>query len=380
MFSYFWLIANNKFQPSSIKCHGDYDGYGECCPNIRVRILLAFSLLTLCLISPLQADELSEKIGEYTGAIETVYPDWFKVSFMELEEDVAEAAAEGKRLMLIFHQNGCPYCNALVERNLAQADITQTLKSKFDVIEINMWGDREVVSVGGDVYTEKEFAEALQVQFTPTVLFLTEEGKLALRINGYYDPDKFRHVLTYVSEKLESELPFSEFLAKQTESTSSKSLIDRDYYAGSTSDFSRSLGKGGKPQILLFEQGSCKNCESLHDSILSKPESQEWLSKFDVYRVDMWGRDPIEAEAGKEITGREWSRELGINYAPTMILYSADGTEVIRSESFLKTFHTQSIMAYVASDAWKEEPNFQRYLSARADELREQGVDVNIWD
>lgn len=363
MYSLFWFRKTFKFQQLLFKVYS-----------------MSTLLLIMCLISPLQADAQSDQRGEYSGAVETVYPDWFKVSFMEFEEDVAEAAANGKRLMLIFHQNGCPYCNAFVERNLAQIDIVNTLKTKFDVIEINMWGDREVVSVGGDVYTEKAFAEALQVQFTPTVLFLTEEGELALRINGYYDPDKFRHVLNYVSNKLESEQTFADYLAMQSDPTSSKSLIDRGYYTGPAEEFSRHLGKGDKPQILLFEQGSCKNCESLHDSILSKAESQELLGKFDIYRVDMWGRDPITTDTGKVSTGRQWSSELGINYAPTMILYSADGTEVIRSESFLKTFHTQSIMAYVASDAWRDEPNFQRYLSARADELRNQGVDVNIWD
>ena len=94
--------------------------------------------------------------------------------------------------MLLFHQDGCPYCNAFVEQNLAQKDIENTLRTKYDVIELNMWGDREVVSVDGETFTEKAIAKALKVQFTPTILFITEEAKLALRLNGYYDPDRFR--------------------------------------------------------------------------------------------------------------------------------------------------------------------------------------------
>jgi len=117
-------------------------------------------------------------------------------------------SAEGKRLMLVFHQSGCPYCNAFVERNLAQKDIEETLKTKFDVIELNMWGDREVVSVGGETYSEKEFAKALNVQFTPTIVFLNEQGKLALRLNGYYGPDRFRLALEYVTNKMEEQQAF----------------------------------------------------------------------------------------------------------------------------------------------------------------------------
>jgi thioredoxin-related protein len=356
--------------------------YAHKCERRQAHYLAYLVLLPWLLIASvaLQADETKAATGEFLGAMDTVYPDWFKVSFMELEEDIAEAAEEGKRLMLVFHQDGCPYCNAFVERNLAQSDIEQTLKTKFDVIEINMWGDREVVSMDGKTYSEKEFAAVLQVQFTPTVLFLTEEGGLSLRLNGYYDPDKFRIALDYVTNKMEGELSFNEYAASRNESKSSKSLTTREYFTGAISDLSDRGMKGDKPLLLIFEQGTCKNCETLHEKILSKPESQVLLAGFDVYQIDMWGREPFKTPAGEQTTGRQWSKAMNINYAPTMILYSADGTEVIRSESFFKTFHNQSILDYVSSDSWREEPSFQRYLSERADKLREEGHAVNIWD
>lgn len=343
-------------------------------------VLLAAHLPAISLFNPLHANENEPERGTFSGAEQAVYPDWFKVSFMELEEDVAEAAEQGKRLMLLFHQDGCPYCNAFVEKNLAQSDIEQTLKTKFDVIELNMWGDREVVSIDGEIYSEKQFAQALNVQFTPTILFLTETGELALRLNGYYGPDRFRLALDYVSNKMEKTKPFAEFVASSKESSSSKKLVSRDYFTGPVSELNKRPGKGNKPYIVMFEQGTCRNCETLHDSILSKPESQALLSEFDVYQVDMWARDTFDTPEGKETTGRQWSKALDVHYAPTMILYAADGTEIIRSESFFKTFHTQSILEYVSTEAWREHPSFQRYISARAEHLQEQGIDVDIYD
>ncbi|MEJ2644722.1 MAG: hypothetical protein P8180_07280 [Gammaproteobacteria bacterium] len=47
-------------------------------------------------------------------------PSWFKTSFLDMREDVAEAAAEHKRLVLYFYQDGCPYCKKLLEVNFAQ--------------------------------------------------------------------------------------------------------------------------------------------------------------------------------------------------------------------------------------------------------------------
>ena len=353
--------------------------------NARSRLIHPFLFLSALLFTMLFhtnviADETNKQRGNFEGATDTLYPDWFKLSFMELEEDIAEAAEEGKRLMLLFHQDGCPYCNAFVERNLAQKDIEHTLKTQFDVIELNMWGDREVVSVGGEIYTEKLFAEALGVQFTPTILFLTEQGKLSLRLNGYYDPDRFRVALEYVSDKLENTISFADYVSQQKTISSNKKLVDRAYFTAPITELAKRSNNANKPLLLFFEQGTCSNCETLHNTILSKPESQSLLSQFDIYQIDMWGNSPFMTPEGEQTTGRKWSKDLGVSYAPTLILYAADGTEVIRSEAYFKRFHTQSILDYVASDAWREQPSFQRYLSARADHIIEQGENVNIWD
>ncbi len=40
--------------------------------------------------------------GKFLGARETVYPDWFKDSFLDLREDIADAAEEGRRVVIFF--------------------------------------------------------------------------------------------------------------------------------------------------------------------------------------------------------------------------------------------------------------------------------------
>ena len=51
----------------------------------------------------------------------------------------------------------------------------------------------------------------------------------------------------------------------------------------------------------------------------------------------------------------------------------------MRISAFLKTFHFQSVYAYVLDKAYLEEPEFQRYISVRADHIRESGFDTDIW-
>ena len=115
--------------------------------------------------------------GALLGARPTEYPEWFKQSFLDIEEDVGEAGEAGRRVIVFFHQDGCPYCNALIEEAFSRKDVEDDVKAHFDVIAMNMWGDREVLSLEGRTFTEKTFSAALKVQFTPTLVFPRGPGR-----------------------------------------------------------------------------------------------------------------------------------------------------------------------------------------------------------
>ena len=86
------------------------------------RVLSSILILFCFSISPVQAEQ---KKGEFHGAGSFSIPAWFKHSFLDLREDIRDAAAEGKRVMVYFHQNGCPYCAALVNNNFSQKNIEE---------------------------------------------------------------------------------------------------------------------------------------------------------------------------------------------------------------------------------------------------------------
>ncbi|MEA3291689.1 MAG: thioredoxin fold domain-containing protein [Pseudomonadota bacterium] len=325
------------------------------------------------------AEEQGQQRGDYFGAIETVHPAWFKQSFLDLEEDIAEAAGEGKRLIVYFWQAGCPYCNRLVEHNFAQKDIVELVRSKFDLVALNMWGDEEVVHVGGKSFSEKNLADALRVQYTPTLLFFDERGKIILRLNGYYPPQEFRLALDYVAEHPEQELAFADYVAAHKPPPAAGELIREKWLLEPPYDLDRSKEQGERPLVVFFEQTQCPNCDLLHRKTLSDAATRNLASGFDSVQLDMRSDTPVTTPEGKSTTAREWARELGIVYAPSLVFFDREGSEVMRSDAFFKTFHLQGAFAYVLEEAYNTETSFQRYLSARGDRLREQGIDVDIW-
>ncbi|HED33254.1 MAG TPA: thioredoxin [Gammaproteobacteria bacterium] len=301
-------------------------------------------------------------------------PAWFKNSFLDLQEDIEEATASGKRLMVFFYQDGCPYCKKLLQNNFGQRSIAEKTRNNFDVVTLNIWGDREV-SFGDVELTEKDFAARLKVMYTPTLLFFNEEGKVALRANGYYYPEKFNAALDYVLGKHDRKETFRAYLARVSP-VAAKGKINRDLETiKQPYDFSR---RKNSYQLVMFEQKQCKECDELHNDVLQREESKKLLSKFDIAVLDMWSDEKITQADGTQSSIKNWAKDLGIQYAPSLVYFDSEGKEVFRSDAYLKSFHIQSVMDYVSSGAYKKESNFQRYIDKRAEHLREQGITVDL--
>jgi thioredoxin-related protein len=306
-------------------------------------------------------------------------PPWFKETFLDFREDVREAAAAGKRLMVYFGQDGCPYCRELMRVNFSQKDLADKTRRHFNAVAINIWGDREVTWMDGKVMTEKAFAAFLKVQFTPTLLFFDEKGRVALRVNGYYPPHRLHAALDYVAGRHESHAAFADFLRKNTREAASGRLNDQPFFLKPPHNLDRKPGLAARPLAVLFEQKQCAVCDELHRTGFKEPSVRSLIEKFDVARLELFGAEELVTPLGKPTTAELWARELKVAYAPTIVYFDVNGREVFRVEAYLRPFHLASSLDYVASGAYRSEPSFQRYVQARAERIRAGGGRVDLW-
>jgi thioredoxin-related protein len=100
---------------------------------------------------------------------------WMRDTFKDLREDLDEANAEGKRLVLFFEQRGCIYCSAMHEKVFSDPDISAYIDEHFFVVQLNLHGDIEVTDFDGESLSEKDMARKWRVLFTPNIVFLPEE-------------------------------------------------------------------------------------------------------------------------------------------------------------------------------------------------------------
>lgn len=146
--------------------------------------------------------------------------DWFLDSFLELPDDLAEADAQGKYLMVLIEQAGCPYCAALHNENFARSEIVDYINAHYVVVQLDLWGAREVVDFDGEALEERDLAQKWGVNFTPTTLIFTmEDGppanflkSEAFRLPGLLKPFHYLSSLEYVVTGENKKQPFQRFL------------------------------------------------------------------------------------------------------------------------------------------------------------------------
>lgn len=109
--------------------------------------------------------------------------DWMRETFRDMREDLAEANAEGKRLMVIWEQRGCIYCTRMHEEVFPDPQVAALIRDHYFVVQMNLFGDVEVTDFDGTVLPEKQMALRWGVMFTPTLMFFPEEVGEGMQAN-----------------------------------------------------------------------------------------------------------------------------------------------------------------------------------------------------
>lgn len=163
--------------------------------------LLLGALMALAIAAPAMAAELGDD-GLHKA-------DWMRDTFKDLQEDFAEAKAEGKRLLIIVEQRGCLYCRDMHENTFPDPRVKAMLTDRYFPVQINLHGDTEIVDADGEALSEKQAARKWGVLFTPTMVFFPTEldddkpaGAQAVAIMpGAFSPGTTLDLLTWVAEE-----------------------------------------------------------------------------------------------------------------------------------------------------------------------------------
>jgi len=300
------------------------------------------------------------------------FPDWFKLSFLDFREDVREVREAGKQgLVVYFGQKYCAYCKQLLERDLEAEDIQAYTREHFDVIGIDIHGDRTVTDMSGNELTESALAVRDKTNFTPSMIFYDAGGQEVLRLRGYYPPYRFRAALEYVADAHYKDEDFREYLARADVPLVFEpgDLNDEPVFLPGPYMLDRSVMPGERPLVVFFEQGNCHACDVLHTGPMQDPAIMTRFEQLENIQLSFWSDTPVVTPSGERLTARQWGERLGLFYTPTLIFFDHDGKEIMRVDSVVQFYRLRNVLDYILSGGYREHPTFQRWRTSRSPRL-----------
>jgi len=294
------------------------------------------------------------------------YPGWFEESLLALDDELAEALEKDKQgIIVYFGQKRCAYCKKLMDINFHEDDIVEYTRRHFDVVAIDVWSPEEVTLPDGEVLSERDYAVALETNFTPSLVFYDSEGRIALRLRGYYPPYQHRAAVEYVADGHYQRETFAEYLERgdQTLRFEADDLIEDPLFEKPPYNLDRRYGSSGLPLLVVFEQGDCHACDVLHTEPLQDERVRAPLHELEIVQLDVHANTPVVTPSGERTSASAWARELGLFYAPTLIFFDEDGHEIIRVDSVVQLIRLSNVLDYVLSKSYLEEPSFLRWIS-----------------
>jgi len=329
---------------------------------LAIIITCCFTLIAIAAQNPEQAE-----LTDFNDAMleeQLVYPDWFKLSSGDLNDDLKESLAEGKiGLIVYFGQKRCAYCEQFLGVNLGITDIQKYIRENYNIVPIDIWGIDELKDTDGKFYSERELSIRYKTNFTPSLVFYDREGKPVFRLRGYHTPYRFRAALKYVVEGFYKKESFRDYLARAESGLffMTGGLNERDFFIKPPYNLKQTIKKSGSSLAVFFEQGSCHACDLLHSDPLNNDLTIAEIEKIKAVQLDMWADTPLVTPDGTKTTAKAWAKDLGLFYAPTLVFFDTNGKEVIRIDSVVKFYRLLGVLDYINNRGYATDDNYQTW-------------------
>ena len=142
----------------------------------------------------------ARRVEASPGGDRLIQEPWFLQSFLDLPEDLATAAAAGKRLAVVWELSGCPLCHAMHRDSLSDAVAASWLRTRFDWVQLDIVGAREVTFPDGTRLSEKAQAIRVGVEGTPAIQVFGAGAREIGRLTGYPGPERFLAIFRRFAE------------------------------------------------------------------------------------------------------------------------------------------------------------------------------------
>ncbi len=127
-------------------------------------------------------------------------------------------------LAVLFETADCVSCEQFHDITLAHDD-TRGLLAEMDVVQLDALSDEEIRLPDGSRSTPAKWAEALKLNYYPSIAFFDKNGEQVMLINAYFRNFHTQSVFAYVLEEAYVEEPsFQRYITARVESLNEQGI------------------------------------------------------------------------------------------------------------------------------------------------------------
>ncbi len=114
-------------------------------------------------------------------------------------------------LVVLFEQRNCHACELFHEEILASSEI-QRLLGQMEVAQLDMWSDTPVITPDGSRLTARQWADYLELFYTPTLLIFDRQGDIVAQVDSMLKLAHLHALLEYALEPVHNAVKLDRLL------------------------------------------------------------------------------------------------------------------------------------------------------------------------
>ena len=138
---------------------------------------------------------------------------FFTPTLGDLQAELGDAKRAGKQAAFVMYvRDDCPYCERMKQNILSRPAVQDWYRQRFAVLAVDIKGAVPISDFGGKATTEKDFALAQGVKYTPVIMFYDLNGKPLTRVDGEIrTPDEFLLLGEFVASGAYARMKFADY-------------------------------------------------------------------------------------------------------------------------------------------------------------------------
>ena len=126
------------------------------------------------------------------------------------QQALESSRQDDKPIILFVEAEWCIHCRNMKSESFSKDEIKEKIRENYHLVSLDL-DSRKTLTYHNQEMTQRELAQKLNVQTTPTTFFIDSNEKVMGSREGYMNTETIEYLLSFVVSEWFGEISFEEF-------------------------------------------------------------------------------------------------------------------------------------------------------------------------